>query len=87
MLKIIKLAEIALEVPELTQPIINLIENEIKYIKLGGGMKEAVNIARNEGKLKAIKYLKDFTGKPLMECRRDIEDKMAELGLNFKSFQ
>lgn len=87
MLKIIKLAEIALEVPELTQPIINLIENEIKYIKHGGGMKEAINIARDEGKLKAVKYLKEYTGKTLMECKHAIEDKMAELGLNFKSFQ
>ena len=89
MKKIIRLAEIAIEIPALQKACVIEIEKEIKLLQMGESpiMTEAIRIGREEGKLKAVKYLKNNHCGTLMECKEMIEDKFNKMGLEFKKYE
>jgi hypothetical protein len=89
MKKIIRLAEIALEVPALQKACIIEIEKELKLLQMGESpiMMEAIKVGQEEGKLAAVKYLKNNYGGTLLECKKTLEAKFNEMGLEFKKYE
>ena len=89
MKKIIRLAEIAEEIPALKRACIVEIEKEIKLLQMWETpvMTEAIKIGQEEGKLAAVKYLKNNYRGTLLECKKMLEAKFNEIGLDFKNYE